>query len=334
MKKIDQGEEGISKNLKLAGKNITMLKIKAKANALFGMFLGGVGKFLIFTLGALILIGLARIAIGKWAAAYMPKSDGSKMTVFGVEIPGWSGMKALGIGIYNFITVGIRNWIDRLQLFYKNMKKRLVGKKGAFKDGIETRNTLRKIIGALIIANTKRAGGAIFSLILRGLGYAFCWIPGVQPVCTFLAKFGPALYAFISTQVMMMLSNKKAEAERNAANLAQDALADTRGQINKYKLTLKSSGKNVKLFQGQLTAIPSLMSAQNAKHGQGGIKREAIMRNVQTKYSYNYKKLAKASKVDEDKVKEETKERLKRKSGGNTDLLARLNKSIVDMSNE
>jgi hypothetical protein len=257
-----------------------LLKAKAKANALLGMFLGGVGKFLIFSLGALILIGLARFAIGKWAKAYMPKSDGSKMTVFGVEVPGWAGMKALGLGIYNFITVGIRNSADRLSGFYKKMKKLLFGKKGALRDGIETRNTLRKIIGALIIANTKRVGGTIFNLILKGIGYAFSWIPGVYPVCMFLSKFGPMLYAFITTQLMMLWSNKRADAERGAKEIALEGMADTQGQIDKYKLAIKSSGKNVKPFQNQINAIPSLMSQKGAKHGQSGIRREAIMRNI------------------------------------------------------
>ena len=46
-----------------------------------------------------------------------------------------------------------------------------------FRDAIETRNTLRKIIVALVIANTKRFGG----IIIKILGVALSFIPGVGP---------------------------------------------------------------------------------------------------------------------------------------------------------
>lgn len=67
MKKIDKGESEIAKNLKKTQRQIFMLKAKAKANALLGMFFGGIGKFMVFALGALILIGLTRFALNKWS---------------------------------------------------------------------------------------------------------------------------------------------------------------------------------------------------------------------------------------------------------------------------
>ena len=188
-----------------------MLKAKAKANALLGMFLGGVGKFLIFSLGALILIGLARFAIGKWAKAYMPKSDGSKMTIFGVEIPGWDKMKAIGLGIYNFFTVGVKNQYMRLKHFIGRIKESMFGKKGAFRDATETKNTLRKIGIAYLIGATKKVSGKIFGAVAAVLSFFF---PAAGPVLSIITKWFPLIYSFVTTQIMLMWSNHKADVER------------------------------------------------------------------------------------------------------------------------
>lgn len=67
MKKIDKGESEIAKNLKKTQRQIFLMKAKAKTNALLGMFFGGIGKFMVFALGALILIGLTRYALNKWS---------------------------------------------------------------------------------------------------------------------------------------------------------------------------------------------------------------------------------------------------------------------------
>ena len=88
-------------------------------------------------------------------------------------------MKAVGIGLWNFFTVGLANHWDRLKLFFYNIKESLFGKKGAFKNMIWVRHTLRRIIFAWIIGQTKKVGGKVLGLILKIIGWAFCWIPGV-----------------------------------------------------------------------------------------------------------------------------------------------------------
>ena len=51
-------------------------------------------------------------------------------------------------------------------------------------------------------------------MILKIIGWAFAWIPGVLPVCNFLAKFGPLLYAFIMNKIVGAAANASANAER------------------------------------------------------------------------------------------------------------------------
>lgn len=109
----------------------------------------------------------------------MPKPDGSKLTIFGISIPGWDTIKALGTGIKNFITVGLPNHFNRLQKFFGKMKKSLFGKGGILEDMAATKNALRRIIAAWIIGQTKKVGGAIFSVVMQIIGWCFCWVPGV-----------------------------------------------------------------------------------------------------------------------------------------------------------
>ena len=179
------------------------------------MMLGGIGKFALFALGALLLIGLVRFAVSKWAEAYMPKPDGSKMTIFGVEIPGWDKMKAVGLGIYNFFTIGVKNQYTRLKHFIGRIKESMFGKKGAFRDATETKNTLRKIGIAYLIGATKKLGGSGVKLLLRGIGAVLnIFLPGSGLILNFIANFGPLIYSFVTTQILLMWSNHKANVER------------------------------------------------------------------------------------------------------------------------
>lgn len=179
------------------------------------MILNGIGKFALFTVGALLLIGLVRFAVSKWAETYMPKPDGSKMTIFGVEIPGWDKMKAIGLGIYNFFTIGVKNQYTRLKHFIGRIKESMFGKKGAFRDATETKNTLRKIGIAYLIGVSKKLGGGAVALLLKGIGWVLnIFLPGSGVILNFIAKFGPLIYSFVTTQIMMLWSNHKANVER------------------------------------------------------------------------------------------------------------------------
>ena len=334
MKKIDKGESEIAKDLKKTQRHIFLMKAKAKANALLGMFFGGIGRFLVFSLGALILIGLTRYALNKWSEAYMPKNDGGTgMTILGVPIPGWGTLKSIGLGIYNFVTVGLRNFMDRLSGFFKGIKKKLFGKKGAIRDGIETRNTMRKLFGAWLIGVAKKSVGGVIAKIIS---WALSLIPGVGPIISFICKLIPAIITFITTQVMLHWSNKKADAERAMQNNVKDMMADSRGQINAYMVALKKAGRGVKTFKNQMGSIPGLQTGngQSKSTLQGGIPRGAIMRSVDMRYSKSFSKAQEIHEnaVDEDKTREETKNRLKER--GTNDLLARLNANMTSIGQE
>lgn len=177
------------------------------------------------------------------------------MTIFGVPIPGWSTLKSIGLGIYNFVTVGLRNFIDRLSGFFKGIKKKLFGKKGAIRDGIETRNTMRKLFGAWLIGVVRKSAGGVLAKIL---GWVLSIVPGVGPILSFIVKLIPAIITFISTQVMLHWNNKKADAERAMQNNVQDMMADSKGQINVYMAALKKAGRGVKTFKNQMVNIPGL----------------------------------------------------------------------------
>lgn len=179
MKRIDQTEDEVSKDLDETTVGIKKLKAKGKGKGLLGLMLGGVASFAFVAIGALILITLARMALKKWADTYMPKSDGSKFRIFGIEIPGLGEIKALGIGIWNFVTIGLPNYYNRLKRFFGGVYKSLFGKKGILRDMAAIKNTLRRIIAAWIIGQTKKVGGAILSVVLQVIGWCFCWVPGV-----------------------------------------------------------------------------------------------------------------------------------------------------------
>ena len=90
LKKADKQEEKISSDLKETQKGIKKLKKPKKPNFLLKMFNPATFMSLFWiAIGGLIIIALLRIAWRKWKKTYMPKPDGEKMSIFGIEIPGW-----------------------------------------------------------------------------------------------------------------------------------------------------------------------------------------------------------------------------------------------------
>lgn len=94
-------------------------------------------------------------------------------------------------------------------MFFGDIFNRLFGKKGIFRNAIQTRNTLRKILLAILIGATKKVGGMIVKILFTILSF----IPYVGPIFKFLKEFGPAVWSFIMTQVMLIWSNEKAKGE-------------------------------------------------------------------------------------------------------------------------
>ena len=309
MKKIDKTEVGIHKDLKQTKKGIGELQAQArrpKGGGLFGMLFGGLGGIIFTIIGGLVLITLARLALAKWKQTYMPETDGSKMTILGFQIPGWDTMKAIGLGIWNFITVGLPNYWNRFSTFIGGIKKKLFGKKGMFRDVIETKNTLRKIFFALLIANTQKIAGKGLKIVLKIIGWALCWIPGVKPVCDFLAEFAPQLYTFISTQIMLLWSNGKASAERAQKAALANVEQMTGSKSKQLKSLLMSNASGIKPFKGQLSTMSNFLQTHKGGKGKGPLARSAIMRSVPVHTNKNFD--AARNVVTEDKFSKDNKE--------------------------
>lgn len=81
------------------------------------------------------------------------------------------------------------------------------------------------------------------------------FIPGVGPFAKFLIDFAPAVYTFITTQLMLLWSNKKASAEQQAQNMAANQMASGKSQVAHFRGMLLNNAKGVKPFKGQLNAI-------------------------------------------------------------------------------
>ena len=252
MKKVDKSESSISKDLNKTKKGIKDLKRKPKGPGLLGLLMGGIAPIAFTIIGGLILITLARMALRKWKNTYMPKNDGSTMSIFGIPIPGWSTLKALGLGIWNFITVGLPNYWDRLKFFFGDMKKKLFGKKGILKDGITIKYNLIRIFSAIIIGHTKKAAG----WIVAAIGFILnLFLPGAGSALIFISKFVPAIFTFVMNQVMALWAGKAASAEKQAQNMAANQMATGKSKIAHFKGMLLSNAKGIKPFKGQLNAI-------------------------------------------------------------------------------
>lgn len=156
--------------------------LKKGKGSFLSKLLFGAWKMAFIVVGGILLITLARMAFRAWSNKFMPKSDGSKFKIFGLEIPGLGEIKAFGLGIWNTITVGLPNLWDRVKLFFGKIHKQLFGKKGMFRDAIETRNTLRKIAGAFIIGIAKKvAASGPMGWLWKLLGFLLGLIPGAGP---------------------------------------------------------------------------------------------------------------------------------------------------------
>lgn len=198
--KVGSDEKTISQDLAETEKGIKKLKNKKKGSFLSRLMNGGITGLIFKVIGGLILIALARIALKKWKEAYMPPTDGSTMTIFGFQIPGWDTIKAIGIGIYNFVTVGLMNHYDRLKLFFGNLHNQLFGKKGAIRSMAQVRHILRRIVWAWIIGQTKKAVRGLCDWLLDILAVPLnALAPGAGLVLKFLIKLLPEIYSFITT---------------------------------------------------------------------------------------------------------------------------------------
>ena len=159
---IDQEEMKTKKDLSETEQGIN--DIKRGKGSFLSKLLFGAWKMAFIVAGGILLRTSTRLGFRAWSNNFMPKSDGSKFKIFGLEIPGLGEIKAFGLGIWNTITVGLPNLWNRVKNFFGKIHKQLFGKKGMFRDAIETRNTLRKIGAAFIIGLSTKATGPIFKI--------------------------------------------------------------------------------------------------------------------------------------------------------------------------
>ena len=261
---IDQEEMKTKKDLSETEQGIHDIK-KGKGSFL-SKLLFGAWKMAFIVAGGILLITLARMAFRAWSKNFMPKSDGSKFKIFGLEIPGLGEIKAFGLGIWNTITVGLPNLWNRVKNFFGKIHKQLFGKKGMFRDAIETRNTLRKIGAAFIIGLSTKATGPIFKI----LGFLLGLIPGAGPFLQFICKLMPAIIKFVSMQIMLHWSNAKADSERELKDLTK------KFSSSNLLSNFMSMSSKVKPFVPP-RAIPGL---EIPKRGRGPAVHGAIMRKT------------------------------------------------------
>ena len=121
-KKADKGEAEIKGDLDKTKDGIGKLKSKARRNLVQKFIFGGGPMGILFTVvGGLLLIGMIRTMWKSWKEQYMPETDPNTYTFFGIPIPGFGTMKAFGIGIYNYVTVGLPSHFRKLKSFLGNV---------------------------------------------------------------------------------------------------------------------------------------------------------------------------------------------------------------------
>lgn len=293
MKDMGKQEASIAKNLNKTEDRIAKLKRQGGGNFITGTLIP-----LGFTiLGGILLITLARMALRKWADAFMPKPEPGTATILGVPIPGLATLKAIGLGVWNFITVGLPNAWDRIKAWWQPIRKKLFGKGGMFSSWTETVNTLRKIAMAMIIGWTKKAIGGVLSFIAPILALVLnCIVPGSGIIVSIVCKLLPEIIAFIATQVALWWSNKKADAEVQLANLKK--MDSSKALLSK----LKSAGSAVK----PLVPAASIPGLETPKGGPGASRKPAAIVRRMRNFAGGQLKATKATQEDE--LEKENKE--------------------------
>ena len=164
----------------------------------------------------------------------------------------------------------------------------MFGKKGVFRNAARTKSTLFRILGAWIVGQTKQVGGWLVKILFKALSF----IPFVGPVFAFLSEFGPAVYTFITTQLLLIWQNKQAESEESAEQLAAGQKARGESMMKKINMQLHTLSKKVVPFKNQTKiGIPGLQAASKKGSGDlGGFnKQKAIVRQVPMMVASNRK---------------------------------------------
>lgn len=316
MKAIDNEEGIIAKDTAKTQKGINDIKKGGKGGGnIFMSLLGGLTSFMFFIIGGLIIISLIRIALRKWVNAYMPPTDGSTMTIFGFQIPGWDTIKSFAMGIWNWVTVGFPIMWEKLKMFFGGIHRFLFGKKGVLRNGAQAMSTLKRIVHAYIIGVAKKGYGWFFKI----LGFALSFIPGWGPALQFICKLLPAIVTFIWTQIMLAWHKKgAAEEEQYQQYLSAQKLSGTKAFKKLKKDLIKDSAK-IKPFKGQMANIPGLQAAKSGKGYEkhnGAIMTKVPRRKVNKTFKDAQAVQEKQFEDSEDSRKEEYKKKVAGAKGG------------------
>lgn len=307
MKRVDKDEDVINKNLKTTEKNIRELnKRKNKKSGILGLIFNPLiwMNIAFIAIGGVILVTLTRMALKKFKDTYMPPSDGKTVKIFGIPIPGISEIKSLCIGIYNFATVGIPNIYGKIKVWISGVKKSLFGKGGMFSSMTQVKNTLRKIALAWVIGQTKNVFGKGLGVIGQILKFALKFtklVPGWGIAISIAVEVLPLLFSFITAQIMLQWSNKKAAMQEKMEGLAKNLKSAS------IKQKMLSASKNVSPM-----VPPSVMPGlQTPKYGSRRKFGGAIMRRVELKSTgkNDFAKMSQEKSLESelDKTKDSTK---------------------------
>ena len=207
--------------------------------------------------GGVILVGLGRALWRNWKRKYMPdgKGDGKTFRILGIPIPGFNELKAFGMGIYNFVAVGLPLHFQKVKGSVSRMYNALFGKKGCIRNADMLMLTMKKLGAALLIGLTKKAGGTLVKFLLKAASF----IPYVGPVFAFLAKFGPDLYSFIATQLMLAWGRNRESQISQSESYAQMQLAKQQAEVRAIRKKLRKFSAKLRPFAPP-EAVPGLMT--------------------------------------------------------------------------
>ena len=165
-----------------------------------------------------------RMAMRWWADTYLPDSDGED-SVMGMKIPGFAMMKQMGLGLWNFFTIGLPELWNRLTLWSSELNDKLFGEEGMFSSLEDTKITIKKIIFAIIKGKTKKLAKGGFAILNKVVGWIAkplnIWIPGAGAVLVVIVKILEELYKIAGSFIFNKIMDAQNAAEKTSKDQHQ-----------------------------------------------------------------------------------------------------------------
>ena len=154
-----------------------------------------------------------------WADTYLPNNDGED-SVMGMKIPGFAMMKQMGLGLWNFFTIGLPELWNRLTLWSSELNDKLFGEEGMFSSLEDTKITIKKILFAIIKGKTKKLTKGAFAVLDKVVGWIAkplnVWIPGAGVVLIVIVKIIEELYKIAGSFIFNKIMNAQNAAEKTS----------------------------------------------------------------------------------------------------------------------